>query len=53
MMLLIKSEPAAAPAPTNRKAHQQRFPKYYSALMTMGWKTPMIKKVPKPMIMPV
>ena len=38
--------------PAKAKAHQQRLPKWYSALITIGWKRPIMRKVAKPMIMP-
>ena len=51
-MLSMKRESAAKPMPARRKSHQQPFPRWYSALMTRGWHTPMIRNVQSPMMIP-
>ena len=51
-MLSTKSDNAAKPIPARRKSHQQPFPRWYSALMTRGWHTPMIRNVQSPMMIP-
>lgn len=52
MMFLRKRDNAAKPMPARRKSHQQPFPRWYSALMTSGWHTPMIRNVQSPMMIP-
>ena len=48
----IKTVVTAPVTPATRKTHQHRVPKWYSALMTMGWKMPIIRKVQMPMSSP-
>ncbi len=51
-MLSTNREPMQPAIPKTRKTGQHFTPKWYSHLMTMGWKTPMHRKVPKPNMMP-
>ena len=39
-------------SPVTRNTHQHRVPKWYSDLMTIGWKKPMMKKVDIAVISP-
>lgn len=52
MMALTNKEAARQPKPVRRNIHQQLVPKWYSALMTMGWKSPMQRNVAAPMMIP-
>ena len=44
---------AAAAMPSTRNIHHERVPNQYSALMTSGWKSPMIRNVKMPTVSPV
>ena len=48
-----KKDNAQNTMPATRNIHQHFVPRYYSALMTIGWKTPIIKNVARPTIIPV
>ena len=53
MTFATKTLAAMSARPNMRNAGQQRFEKWYSALMTIGWKTPIAAKALIPMMMPV
>ena len=46
------SERTANPTPAMKKHHQHPVPKWYSALITIGWKTPIVRKVARPTMIP-
>ena len=48
-----QSDAATNKMPARANTHQHLVPKWYSAFITMGWNSPMIKKVAAPMISPV
>ncbi len=48
-----QTESAAAAMPSTRNIHHERVPNQYSALMTSGWKSPMIRNVKMPTVSPV
>ena len=48
-----QTESAAAAMPSTRNIHHEREPNHYSALMTSGWKSPMIRNVKMPTVSPV
>lgn len=53
IVLSTSSDPPMHSNPNTRNVHQQPTPKYYSALITNGWKRPIHKKVATPIIRPV
>ncbi len=48
-----KSEATRATMPATRNRGQHCLPKWYSLLMTSGWKTPMVRNVARPMMSPM
>ena len=48
----MSKEAVRKPAPQRANTHQQPMPKWYSALITMGWKIPMQAKTAMPNTMP-
>jgi hypothetical protein len=51
-VLETKREPVSNRTPKMANTGQQRIPQKYSAFMTMGWKTPIIRKVATAIIIP-
>lgn len=47
------NEATRAAMPASRNAGQHCLPKWYSLLMTSGWKTPMVRNVARPMMSPI
>ena len=43
---------AQKPRPDRANIHQQRLPRWYSALITMGWKSPIMMKADTPNMIP-
>ena len=50
---LTHNEAPTKSTPARAKTHQHLVPKWYSALITMGWNNPIIRKVAAPIISPV
>ena len=50
---LTHKEAPTKSTPARANIHQHLVPKWYSALITMGWNSPIIRKVAAPIISPV
>ena len=50
---LTHNEAPTKRMPAKANIHQHLVPKWYSALITMGWNSPIIRKVAAPIISPV